>query len=528
MRILFTILFFSQLVFGQKTDRSNQPADSIGYDIIIINGRILDGTGNSWFRSSIGVYNGKIIKIGTIETSNAKKIIDAKNQVIAPGFIDVHTHIEQDEVRNPTAENFIYDGVTTVITGNCGESNVELAKYFSLLDSLHTSINVASLIGHNDVRKKVMGTANRFATEEELKQMELLVEKAMKDGAVGFSTGLIYVPGAYAPTPEIIRLARVAAKYGGVYATHMRSESDGITSAIEEALMIGRDANIPVQVSHFKVGGQPKPGRSLETLAMIEKARKSGIEVTIDQYPYTASSTSLNSLLPSGILEGGRDSIIARLSDKTVEKELIVQLMKKLRQRGKRHYDYAVVTNYKFDTTFNGRSIEEINKSKGNKHKAKYEARLILEMVKHGGAGMVFHGMWEDDVKHIMKYPYNMIASDASIRIFGEGVPHPRGYGSNGRVLSKYVREEKLITLEEAVRRMTSLPARKFNIKQRGLLLEGYFADIIIFDENNISDQSTYSNPHAYTKGISTVLVNGQLVVENGKHLGTRSGTTLR
>lgn len=528
MRVFFIILFFSIHSFAQENSIPNDGVSPDEFDIIITNGRILDGTGNSWYRADIGISRGKIIRIGSMEDQHAKKIIDANNQLVAPGFIDVHTHIEQDEVRNPTADNFIYDGVTTVITGNCGESKVDLENYFATLDSLHTSINIASLIGHNDIRKSVMGSANRFATEEELQKMEHLVEQAMKDGAVGFSTGLIYVPGTYAPTPEIIRLARIAAKYRGVYATHMRSESDEVTAAIEEALLVGREANIPVQISHFKVGGQPRPGRSHATLSMIENARRSGIEVTIDQYPYTASSTSLNSLLPSEILEGGRDSTIARLLDKTVEKDVIERMVKRLKQRGKKHYDYAVVTNYKFDSTLNGKSIEEINKIRGNKRKAKQEARTILEMVKNGGAGMVFHGMWEEDVKNIMQYPFNMIASDASIRIFGEGVPHPRGYGSNGRVLSKYVRDEKIITLEEAVRRMTSLPARKFNLKQRGLILEGHFADIIIFDENTISDQSTYSNPHAYTKGISTVIVNGQIVVDKGKHLGTRSGIVIR
>lgn len=528
MRILIFILLFSIRAFGQEDQFLNPVVGTVQYDLIIINGRILDGTGNSWYRADIGISHGKIIRIGSLGDHHAKKIIDAKNQLISPGFIDVHTHIEGDELKNPTADNFIYDGVTTVITGNCGESKTDLGKYFAMLDSLKPSVNIASLIGHNDIRKAVMGTVNRFATEEELQKMEQLVEQAMKDGAVGFSTGLIYVPGTYTPTHEIIRLARIASKFGGVYATHMRSESDEIIAAIEEALIVGRDANIPVQISHFKVGGQPRPGRSHTTLSMIENARTAGIEVTIDQYPYTASSTSLNSLLPSEILEGGRDSTISRLSDKTVEKEVIDRMIKRLKQRGKKHYDYAVVTNYKFDTTLNGKSILEINRLRGKKRKAKYEARTILEMVKNGGAGMVFHGMWEEDVKFIMKYPFNMIASDASIRIFGEGVPHPRGYGSNGRVLSKYVREEKIITIEEAVRRMTSLPARKFHLGQRGLILEGHVADIIIFDENTISDQSTYSNPHAYTKGISTVIVNGQLVVENGRHLGTRSGTVIR
>lgn len=498
------------------------------FDILIINGRILDGTGNSWYYGDLGIRDGKIAEIGRLQGRTSARTIDASNKIVSPGFIDVHTHIEGDERRNPTADNFIYDGVTTVITGNCGESALNIGAYLSMIDSLQPSVNVASLVGHNTIRQGVMGNANRSATPEEQLKMESLVEEAMKAGAVGLSTGLIYIPGTYAPSEEIIQLAKVASKYNGLYATHMRSEGDSVLPAIHEALRIGREAEIPVQISHFKVGGQPRAGRSVHTLKAVMDAREEGIDVTIDQYPYTASSTTLSSLIPSYILADGRDSVRSRLADPSIRKKAIEEMVARLRKRGLKHFNYAVVTNFRADTTFNGKSIEEINRLRGKKHKAKKEAETILDMMIEGGAGMVFHGMWEEDVRRIMQYPYNMVASDASIRIFGQGVPHPRGYGSNAKVLSEYVRDEKIITLEEAVRRMTSLPASKFKLEKRGLLLPGYYADILVFDPGAVKDHSTFTLPHAYSTGFDTIIVNGKEVVKDGKHLGTRNGKTIR
>ena len=498
------------------------------YDVLIKNGKILDGTGNNWYYADIAVKDGRIVLIQKQINAVASKLIDAKGLVVAPGFIDVHTHIEGDELKTPTADNFIYDGVTTVIAGNCGASNIDMGKYFRWLDSLRLSVNTASLVGHNDVRKTIMGRAKRDATEAELIQMEKLVEQAMKDGAVGLSTGLIYIPGTYAKTSEVVRLARVAAKYGGLYATHMRDEGDSVTQAIEEALHIGREANLPVEISHFKLSGQQNWGRSKETIALITDARKQGLDVTIDQYPYTASSTSLSTLIPDEILADGQDSINARLNDAATRQQVIKKMMQKLKNRKLKHFSYAVVAYYKADTSLNGKSIEAINLLKGRRHKASEEAITIIELMQRGGAGMVFHGMGEEDVQRIMQYPFNMFASDASIRAFGQGAPHPRGYGTNARVLAKYVREQNIISLEEAVRRMTSLPAQKFGLKNRGLLKEGMAADIVIFNEGEVTDLSTYEQPHQYSKGFVYVLVNGQLVMDAAKHTGVRSGYALR
>ena len=307
----------------------------------------------------------------------------------------------------------------------------------------------------------------------------------------------------------------------------MRDEGDSVVQAINEALYIGKEANMPVEISHFKLSGQQNWGRSKETVPMIIKARKEGIDVTIDQYPYTASSTNLGTLLPDEILSDGQDSINARLSRPEVRKYATDYMLAKLKKRKLKHFSYPVVAYYKADTTMNGKSIEEVNLRMHRKHKAKYETQTVMDMMQKGGAQIVFHGMSDDDVQRIMQYPFNMFASDAGIRVFGQGSPHPRGYGTNARVLAKYVRDEKIISLEDAIRRMTSLPAQKFGLNDRGLLREGYAADVVIFDENEVEDLSTYDKPHAYSKGFKYVIVNGQLVVEDEKHLGTRSGRAL-
>ncbi len=498
------------------------------YDILIRNGKIIDGAGNSWYYGDVAVKDGKIISIGKLSNATANKIIDAKGLIVAPGFIDVHGHIEGGIFENPTAGNYIYDGVTTVITGNCGGSADDLKIFFNRIDSLKPSINVASLIGHNTVRRQAMGLDNRLAAPEEQKKMEALVAQAMKDGAVGLSTGLIYLPGMYSNTDEVIGLAKSAAAYNGIYASHIRNEETKVVDAINEAINIGRQANIPVQISHFKVSHRANWGRSKETLPLIENARKEGYDVTIDQYPYTASSTNLGVRLPDWAMAGGQDSLKARIKNPELHKKMIDEMLQQLKEYKYKNYSYAVVANHSADTTLNGKNISEINKLKGRKAKAAEEAETILDMMMAGGAQMVYHGMNENDVRFFMKYPFNMIGADAGVPVPGRGMPHPRAYGTNARVLGKYVREEKLISLEEAIRRMTSLAAQKFQLKDRGLLKEGYAADIVIFNETKVMDKATFEQPHQYSAGFKYVLVNGQLVLENEKHTGAKSGTTLK
>lgn len=498
------------------------------FDILIRNGKIIDGTGNSWFYGDVGVKDGKIIAVGKLKDPTAKKIIDAKGLMVAPGFIDVHGHIEGGVFENPTAGNYIYDGVTTVITGNCGGSADDLKTFFLRIDSLKPSINVASLIGHNTVRRQAMGLDNRLATPDEQQKMEELVAKAMQDGAVGLSTGLIYLPGMYSNTAEVIGLAKSAAKYNGVYASHIRNEEAKVVDAINEAINIGKQANIPVQISHFKVSYRANWGRSRETLPLIEAARREGYDVTIDQYPYTASSTNLGIRLPDWALAGGPDSMKTRIADPALHKKIVDEMMAQLKEHGYKNYSYAVVANHAADTTLNGKNISEINKLKGRKPKAKEEAETILDLMVAGNAQMVYHGMNEDDVRYFIKYPFNMVGADAGVPTLGKNMPHPRAYGTNARVLGKYVRDEKIITLEEAIRRMTSLAAQKFQLKDRGLLKEGYVADIVIFNEAEVNDKATFENPHQYSVGFKYVLVNGQLVMDEGKHTGARSGGSLK
>jgi len=497
-------------------------------DYIIRNGKLMDGTGNNWQLKNIAIVNNKIVAIGNLTNWKATKEIDAKGLIVAPGFIDVHAHIEGSEVKNPLATNFIYDGVTTVITGNCGGSADNMKTYFDYIDSLGVSINVAALMGHNNIRKQVMGTANRHATEEELQKMEAIADKAMKEGAVGMSTGLIYIPGTFAPTEEVVRLAKVVSKNGGVYASHIRNEEDKVAEAVNEAIAIGREAKLPVEISHFKVNGQNNWGRSDETLNLVKNARLEGIDVTIDQYPYTASSTNLGILLPDWVLADGQDSILARLKNPAIRAKVKAHSIDMITRRGLKHFDYAYVANFKADTNYNGKNIREINLLRGGKDNALAQAETIVQMMELGGAQMVYHGMGDKDVKNIMAYPFNMAASDAGIAVMGVSRPHPRAYGTNARVLGKYVREEKIMSLEEAIRRMTSLPANKFNIKQRGLIKEGFIADIVVFDENEVTDMATFENPHQFSKGFKYIFVNGALTIDNGLHNGARKGLAIR
>jgi N-acyl-D-amino-acid deacylase len=515
--------FFSFLLSVLVTTTYSQT----NYDYIIRNGKIIDGTGNSWYYADIAVKGGKIATIGKLSNATATKIINAKGLIIAPGFIDVHGHIEGGVFERPTAENYIYDGVTTVITGNCGGSDDDLKNFFGRIDSMKTSINVASLVGHNTVRRLAMGLDNRLATPDEQKKMEMLVAQAMKDGAVGLSTGLIYLPGMYSNTEEVAGLAKSAAAFNGVYASHIRNEENGVVDAISEAINIGKAANIPVEISHFKVSGPANWGRSKETLSLVEKARREGYDITIDQYPYTASSTNLGIRLPDWALAGGQDSLKKRIEDPATHKQIINEMLEAQKKYKYKDYSYAFVAMHRADTTLNGKNISEINKGKGRKSKPREEAETILDMMLAGGAQMVYHSMNEDDVRYFIKYPFNMIGADGGVSN-GKGFPHPRTYGTNARVLGKYVREEKLITLEEAIRRMTSLPAQKFQLKDRGLLKEGYAADIVIFDESMVNDKATFEQPHQFSVGFKAVLVNGQLVIEEGKHNGTRSGRSLK
>ncbi|WP_448519235.1 N-acyl-D-amino-acid deacylase family protein [Rhodoflexus sp.] len=501
------------------------------YDLLIRNGRIADGTGNPWYEADIAIKDGKIVAVGRLTDAQAIQTIDARRKIVAPGFIDVHTHIEGSIQELPQAENFIYDGVTTLITGNCGGSFLDLKKFFYELDSIGISPNVGTLAGHNTIRRAVMRLSRRDPTIEEQAKMEAIMEQMMRDGALGLSSGLIYIPGTYSKTKEIVGLAKVAARYGGVYATHMRNEADSVLAAIHETLEIGRQSGIPMQISHFKASGHNNWGRSSEMLAAIERARAEGLDVNLDQYPYPASSTNLGVLFPAWALADGDSAIHARLTDPKTRAQIATEISKNMAWRSNSgRMDYAFVARYRPDSTYQGLNISQITAKRLGKTKTKLsdEIETIMEMLLKGGAQMIYHSMSEEDVKRIMASPLTMIASDAGIYQFGRDVPHPRGYGSNARVLGVYVREKKILTLEEAIRKMTSMPAQRFGLTNRGLLREGYQADIVIFDPVTIRDRATFEKPHAYAEGISYVIVNGSIVVAEGRHTGVRSGMLIR
>lgn len=515
---ILVCLFFPCLTFAQS------------YDLVIRNGRVIDGTGNPWVYADVAVQNGRIVRVGTIAATDAKRTIDATGLIVAPGFIDVHAHLEGSLEEQPGAPNFVYDGVTSLITGNCGGSSANLRTYFDTLRMTGVSVNVGSLIGHNSVRLKVMKMAFRDPTAREQAAMETLVEQAMKDGAVGLSTGLIYTPGTYARTPEVVNLAKMASRYGGVYASHIRNEGQDVKQAIEEAIQIGREARIPVEISHFKVASKSLWGSSTETVALVEAARREGLDVTVDQYPYTASSTSLASIVPSWALADGDSAVLARFREPVMRTKIRTEMLDGLKKNLRQDYTYAVVASYKADTTLNGMSISAINKKLGRKNTAATEADLIMDLMEKSDMKriqMVYHTMSETDVETILRYPNTMIASDAGVAKLGSGMPHPRAYGTNARVLGRYVRERHIIPLEEAIRRMTSLPAQRFRLADRGLLRPGYAADIVLFDEKTVADRATYDQPHAYTTGISWVIVNGTPVIENGRHTNQRPGQLL-
>ncbi len=496
------------------------------YDLVITNARIVDGSGNPWFRADVGISNGRIARVGRIGPTEARETIEGRGQILAPGFIDVHTHVES--IYNlPAAENFIRMGVTTLVTGNCGGSVTEVGQFLNRIKDQPLTVNLATLIAHGSVRRAAMGSDDRAPTPEELKKMEALVEQGMKDGAVGLSTGLIYVPGTYARTDEIISLARVAARYGGIYATHMRNEGNEIAEAIRESIQIGEQAGLPVDISHFKISSRKMWGQTPMTIGMVREARARGLMITVDQYAYTASSTSLDSRMPSWVRAGGLEEGKQRLADKATRERVVKEMKETLKRSGFKDYSYAMVANYGPDRSFNGKSIAEITKQVRGKKDVENQIEQILTMYEAGGASMVYHGMNEDDVQRIMREPFTMIASDSGVRQVDESIPHPRGYGNNARVLGRYVRDLGIISLEDAVRKMTSLPAQTFSFRDRGMVREGFAADLVIFDEKTIADRATFDQPHQYPSGISYVIVNGEVVFGEAM-TGKRPGVALR
>ena len=524
--VLSCVLWVSPLAGGNSVSAMNEKE----FDLLIAGGRVVDGTGNPWFYADVAIKNGRVAAIGKIERKRAARVIEAQNKIVAPGFIDVHGHIEDGIEKLPLAENFLQMGVTSVITGNCGFSRTNLAEWFAKLQKQGIAINVGSLVGHNQVRRAGMnGDFDRPPTIEELNKMRETVAQAMRDGAVGFSTGLEYVPGIYAKTDEIVQLAKESGSRGGIYTTHMRDEGIAVEEAIAESLKVGELANSPVEISHFKISAKKRWGFSKTTLEMVEDARRKGQQVTVDQYLYTAGATFIDIIFPAWVFDGGEAKVKENLTNPETRKRVRNEMLTKAAKQGFEDVSFVQITSYERNPAFNGKRLNQIAKETKNDDSPQAQAELAIEMRLNGGAGVIVHKMSDEDVKRIFQKPFVMIAADAGVLdINSKSSPHPRGFGNNARVLSLYTREKKLVSLEEAIRKMTSLPAQTFGLWDRGILRPGMAADIVIFDENTIADRATFQQPKKFASGFDYVLVNGQITIEAGKHAGGKFGQILR
>lgn len=674
--LIFLAAFtFAGLLLGLALFRARQTL-AAHYDTLVVNGRIVDGTGAPPRPGTVGIRAGRVVEVEWSSFATADRVIDAEGMVVAPGFIDVHTHIERnvESLAGPlAAENFVAQGFTTLVTGNCGRSAQSLAQFFSRLEAAGMSVNVASLVGHNTVRRQVLGESSRAAGADELARMKTLVARAFDDGALGFSTGLEYEPGMFAPRSEIEALAGVAAERGGLYATHMRDEGNGVADSLREAIEVARRSGAPLEISHLKARGRTNWGNARALVEMVRAARAEGLRVSFDAYPYTASSTTLDLLLPKEAREGDAAALRARLRDRAARERIVEGVIAQMRGEGWQDFSFARVAYFHFDQTLNGLSIPEVaarlggarlnetpspsapvaetsgdpavvsladgaeakpapaqapaakpdataaqtpddknadapkkneGDAKGDAGKpaqagegekpapkkdekpntsappksappageksaptqkpappassrpgaslltndasshfrraslrveeqgatadVRAQAEAVCWMAAHGGAQMIFENMDGRDVAEILSFPGCMLGSDSGVRTVGEGRPHPRGFGSAPRFLGLFARDEKLFPLEEAVRRMTSLPAETFRIPERGKLLPGFWADVVIFDPARVKDLASYDDPFRPPEGIAYVLVNGEVAYERGQMREQRAGRVVR
>jgi len=493
------------------------------FDLIIRGGTVVDGSGRPGTRADVGVRDGRVAAVGSLGGRTARETLDATGLVVAPGFVDVHTHAD-DIVETPRAENFVRMGVTSIVAGNCGSSALDVETALARVREVGVSVNYATLVGHNTVRSAVLGSEDRPPNASELTKMRAIVWKAMADGAIGFSTGLQYVPGAYATSFEIITLARVAADAGGIYASHMRNEGTAVEAAVDETIRVGRAAGCPVEISHLKIDSPSRWGNAARVLALIDQARDRGVDVAADQYAYTAGSSGLGIRFPPWVLEGGMSRIRQRLDDPDTWARIKAEMRERLAARGFEDLSFAVVASYGEDPSLDGLSMRQVAVKLRGDGSPDAQLEAAREMLRNGGAQMVYHFMDEDDIETFMRHPQVAVASDASVSTPGQGLPHPRGYGNNARVLGEYVRRRGVIPIEEAVRKMTALPARHFRLAGRGLVAPGYAADLTLFDPARVDGPATYEAPHAYATGIPFVVVNGVIVVRDGEHTGARPG----
>lgn len=510
---VFVAVALLAAVPGPVPGRQQKAADT---NVVLRGATVFDGTGSPGVKADVHLKGDRVAAVGTLGKIDGATVVEAAGLFVCPGFIDLHTHCDTgspaltDAAGRPN-QNYVTQGVTTVVTGNCGSGPVDAAAFFAKLEAGGVGTNVVHQAPHNSIRDKVMGNENRAPTADELKRMEDLVEKALSDGAVGLATGLIYNPGTYARTEEIVALARVVGRHGGLYASHIRNEGGGLLEAIEEAMRIGREGGCRVHISHIKASGRAVWGKSAAAVALIDDARRKGLAVTADQYPYVASSTSLRAtLVPTRYREGNNQDFVKRLDDPTVGPQIKKDIAAALdgRAGGAR----IQIARYTPKPAWQGKKIDAIADAEG-----KEPIDIVMEIERNGGAQVVNFGMSEEDVRVYMRQPWVATASDGSTHRPGPTVPHPRSYGTFPRKIGRYAIEEKLVPVELAVRSASGLPADILKLKDRGYLKAGYAADVVVFDPATYRDAATFDQPHQYATGVKWVFVNGRPIVADGR-----------
>ncbi|MCS7026368.1 MAG: D-aminoacylase [Bryobacteraceae bacterium] len=498
-------------------------------DVLIVGGRIIDGSGSPFFYADVGIRGDSIAEIGSLRGRASRLQVHAHGLTLTPGFIDIHSHALGGIDNEPAAENYIRQGVTTVIEGPDGSSPLPLKPALEKLSKTPLGINLGFCVGHGRIRSAVMGSAQRPATAEEIEQMKTLAQQAMLDGAFGLSTGLFYVPGNYATTEEVIAIAKVVGKLGGFHISHMRDEANGVLESVRETIRIGEEGELPTQITHHKIIGKANWGKSVETLRLVEEARARGVDVTLDQYPYTASSTGLGAaLIPQWAFAGGPQAWAERLQAPQQRARIKAEIVRRIEnERGAGDARNIVLARCGFDPSLSGQNLAEVTRTRRKEVTMESVAETVLEIQQRGGCSAIFHAIAEADVERILKFPYTMVASDGGIPVFGKDHPHPRSYGAFARVLGRYVRERKLLSWEEAVRKMSALPAQRLKMWDRGMLRPGMKADVVILDPAAIGDRADFLRPHQYAVGVRDVLVNGRFVLKDGKMTSERPGRVL-
>ena len=543
-----------------STFSHGEAAPAPAYDLLIRNGLVVDGTGRRGYVADLAIKGDRIARIGRLSKARATRVIDASGHVVAPGFIDLLGQSETNLLIDPRAMSKVMQGVTTEITGEGstvapinerliaeeGEYyrryNIKvdwrtLGEYFSRLEKQGAGVNLGTFVGATQVRAFVIGFDNRPPTTDELIQMRRLVADAMEDGALGLSTSLQYVPARFAATNELVELALVAKRYGGIYATHQRSEANALDTSLEEVFEIGRRANIPVEIWHLKTAYKKNWGRMPEVLKRIEAARARGLDISADVYPYTAASTSLTACLPPWALEGGTERMLERLRDTQTRERLKKEIATDSKEWENIYLGSGGAGGVLISSVVNrdleqlqGKRLSEIAAAAGKKDEL--DALFDLILADKGATGAIYFMMAEDDLRAALRAPFVAICTDSGARAIdgplSSAKGHPRGWGSYPRILSRYVRDERLLSLEEAVRKMTGMPAMRVGLKDRGVLREGAFADITIFDPQTVQDRSTFEQPNQYPQGIPFVIINGQLSVDNGQRTKALAGRVLR